>query len=247
MKKLFLLFIFFFILSNQVFAGIALVSSAQKVSSNSTNVVTTGIDTTGATLLVVSASSLDAPTITDSKGNTWTKLTTYKNATSGAWQTIAYVINPTVGTSHTFTNTASFPGISVVAFSGATTSSPFDQQNGASCDNTTTCASGSITPGENNEVIVAGIGGCTGSGGDNSCTADSGMTNVGYLQTVGGSGYGTGIAYKVQATAASINVSWTGPAASYFAQGVASFKATAAAVVSTLSLNNGRFNNLFKN
>ncbi len=66
----------------------------------------TPIDTTGANLLIFGVSYLDgsAPTISDSKSNTWTALTATLPSTSGDIR-IYYAKNPTVGAGHTFSAT----------------------------------------------------------------------------------------------------------------------------------------------
>lgn len=82
------------------------------------------INTTGANLLVVSVGSqpgsVTAPTLTDSKSNTWTLI---KAQVGSDVRTGLYAaLNPTVGTGHQFTVTSAMdaaanPSLEVLAFS----------------------------------------------------------------------------------------------------------------------------------
>lgn len=196
---------------------------------------TASIDTTGASLLVAVCGG-DPPasnfTVSDSKGNTWTALT---EASGGGFPNgrMYYVANPTVGTGHTFTlgGTNIYAGIEVASFSGITSTSPFDQQNGvagsAADGGTATAQPGSITPSENNELVVAGI--CVSD--SSTVTINSGMTVApGQIPYAGGSNPTIAIAYIVQTTAAAINPTWDGWAGTAGAAfTIASFKEGAAA------------------
>jgi RHS repeat-associated protein len=76
------------------------------------------IDTTGATFIIaaVSYNTGLTPTITDSKGNTWTPLTA-STVTGTVSERLYYAANPVVGTGYTFSNTATsnFSSICVAA------------------------------------------------------------------------------------------------------------------------------------
>lgn len=202
-------------------ASIALISSTQVGSTNGTSVTTSGIDTTGATIIVINAVTLGGGTPTDSKSNTWTALTAQTAPVSTNRSQLFYAVNPTVGTAHTFSLTATVPALSVLAFSGVVTSLPFDVQNGAAADTVTTLSTGSVTPSEDNEVVVSGlsIGGSLAS----DYVIDNGFTATTYIPVVGGQHFGSGIAYKIQTTAAAVNPAWSGTSAS-FACTIASFK-----------------------
>lgn len=199
---------------------IALISNTQKGSINLTDVTTNAIDTTGATLLVVSSTSAGNSVITDSKGNSWLPLT-QRLSTSGGSVQLFYVTNPIVGTGHTFTNTQTAPSLSVLAFSGVITSSPFDVQNGAGAAASSSLATGSITPNQANEVIITGLA------VDGSTTSDyivnSGFIASTYIPVVAGQCFGSGIAYKIQTTATAVNPTWSGTSGG-LAVAIASFK-----------------------
>lgn len=206
---------------NDFTSYITLISNTQAGSSNGTDVTTSAIDTTGAKFLVISASySTAAPTITDSKSNTWTALTAQTTVGSGI-NRLYYVANPTVGTNHTFTNTGNVPSISVMAFSNVILSSPFDVEGGGVGNTVTSKATGSITPSLNNELVITGLqidGSLT-----TDYVVDSGFTANTYVGGAGGIHVGCGMAYKIQTTAAAVNPTWSGTSAN-FAVTIASFK-----------------------
>lgn len=163
---------------------------------------TPGIDTTGADLLVVVQCGSTAPGApTDSKGNTWTALTSRAGAFNNS--RIHYCASPTVGSGHTFTGNTGFYGICVLAVSGAH-ASPFDVENGTSSASTP-ASIGSVTPAEDGSLIIAGIG----AAGGTTYSIDSGLTIAEALDGVGGVNYGAALAYLIQGTAAAINPAWT--------------------------------------
>jgi hypothetical protein len=104
----------------------ALVSHA--IANGVNGATTSGIDTTGATLLVLGVSDFTGGpgvTISDSKGNTWTALTAFSNSAGAMRVRIYYAWNPSVGTGHTFTSagTGVYTAIAASAFSGIETGS----------------------------------------------------------------------------------------------------------------------------
>jgi hypothetical protein len=210
-------------------------------SSDGAGFTTTGIDTTGANLLVVVVSDDpgEAGVLTDSKSNSWTPLNSYQNA-GGDQVQMYYCSNPTVGVGHTFsiTGTINNPSLSIGAFSGST-AAPFDQQNGASVANGVNALStGSITPGENDELIVATFSG----GGSLFITGlaiDSGFTIASNIIDTG-EHYATAICYKIQTTAEAINPQFTWTDDGSAAASIASFKA-APGSNKLLVKNNGDF------
>ncbi len=186
---------------------------------------TSSIDTTGATLLICSLVGGNLTIgMSDSKGNTWTALTS-QDSGSGVTNTILYVKNPTVGTGHTFTfnSGGSVPAIAVAAFSGADTTSPFDIQNGNPSGSGTTIQPGSITPNNNNELIITGLVMRL----TETASIDSGFTITDQVALAGGLNYGVALAYKIQTTAIAVNPTWTITLASSSAATIASFKASA--------------------
>ena len=112
------------------------VSGGAQGSGPVSSVTTAGLNTTGASLLVVtyardSLFAAAATPISDSNSNTWTAATAEQgNAMATGFCRQFYAKNPTVGAGHTFTFTltgAGFPSIGVSAFSSADTTAPLDQ------------------------------------------------------------------------------------------------------------------------
>lgn len=164
---------------------------------------TDAINTTGATLLVAEISyGSSVGTFSDNKGNTWTGLTIH--GTGNRLNRIYYCINPTsVGSGHTFTSTSDNRSICVMAFDGTFTA--FDAENGATLGSPANSVhTGSVTPSQNGEVIVASM---TFYEAPNTPSMDTGFTLTDNIQP--GSTYGAGFAYLVQTTAAAVNPTWT--------------------------------------
>lgn len=195
---------------------------------------TTAIDTTGATLLVGTcswyAATTSVATASDSLSNSWTGLTAQVDGTVQVKVQIFYVnsASPTVGAAHTFRCTAvsGFAVATLHAFSGSATV-PFDQQNGAVNGTTaTTQNSGSITPTQDGEVIIAAIAGWSGA---STFTVGQGLTLTFAADFSGGNTIGGASGRLIQTTAAAINPIWTWTGTeTIIAAAVASFKAAAA-------------------
>lgn len=177
------------------------------------------IDTTSATLLVASASSWsNNPSVSDSKGNTWTSLT--DQTRNNYHNRLFYVANPTVGTAHTFSNGGAFPGLAVASFSGVKVTTPFDQENGAT-SGTTPISTGSVTPSENNELVVAGLG-----FEPTSVSSINGGFTIA-ATSINSGGVGASLAYLVQTTAAAANPAWTTAGNGDLEATIATFKSAA--------------------
>lgn len=193
----------------------------------SANGVTTGtVDTTGATLIVISTSRYspagESTTVSDSKGNTWTALTL--SQANGVANRLYYCANPTVGSGHTFStsDTGSYPSIAVLAFTG-NTATPFDQENGGLAV-ATSLTIPSVTPTEDNELIVAGISHENNTAG--SVTINGGFTAYTVAYSSGNS-EGGGIAYLIQTTATAASPTWNITNSAAIAARIATFKAAA--------------------
>lgn len=171
------------------------------------------IDTTGADLLVciVCDDSTNTATLSDSNSNTWTFLTAHANGTNRV--RIAYCQGATVGAGHTFklTGTSSQPSLSIAAFSDSV-ATPLDQQNGANDPNNTQLQTGSVTPGQDNELLVFGLGQHAPTSA-HAATVDIGTILQQAAYNVGIS-FGNVLAYQIQttATARNPNFSWVTPA-----------------------------------
>jgi hypothetical protein len=234
MKKL-LLTILFLILSSPSWATIALIANTCAGSSGGTGVTTTGINTTGASLIVLAIAyypTVGVATPTDSVGgNTWNALPAYGN--QNPYIKMYYAINPKTGTSQTFTESdgQNYPAICVLAFNGTVTTNGFDTQNGTTTSASTPISTGSITPTYNNEVLVSSLG----AGGGSSYTIDSSFTIPagGTLDFSGGNYWGIGIAYLIQTTATAENPTWNGDG-SFNSATIASFKGNTGSMFSVL-------------
>jgi len=216
-------------IASPAWAVITVVDYTSTTSTDSTNVTTSSINSTGANLLVVIVADFDPNTIgtlSDSKSNTWTaRPSCAPGGPTNAGRVTTYYAtsSPTVGSGHTFSysGTNTYPGIAVIALSGAATSSPFDQEdcNGTTGGAATTTTTGSITPGANNEILVSGIG-LTLAG---SASIDSSFT-IPTQTAYAGNGYGIALAYKIQTTLGFENPTWTLPGSSDATANITTFK-----------------------
>ena len=192
-------------------------SGIQRIASTSaggtsSSVTTTGINTTGASLLVVQivyyqsgGSIVPGTNFTDTYSNSWNLI---KNETpsGGGGSSFYYCSNPIVGTGHTFSVSGSslYPCISVAAYSGVSTTSPLDQSSGANIAGSgTSLQPGSVTPNQNNELIVAGL-----AIGSTTTTTTVSPPFFAPL-AVSGAAFAVDISDLVQPTAAAVNPTWT--------------------------------------
>jgi hypothetical protein len=188
--------------------GISVIANTSAGAPTNTDPATTGaIDTTGADLIVVAyvySEFAAAPTISDSKSNTWTAMTEV-----GSWLNLrfAYCAGGTVGSGHTFTcSGGTFMSLAVIAVSGAH-ATPADQENGT-ISFSSPYQPGSITPSVDGCLVLCASGNAGSAG---STTINSSMT---ILETVAYTAdhFQVDLAWRVQATAAAINPSWTNDA-----------------------------------
>ncbi len=187
----------------------ALIASVEE--NGTANTVTTGaIDTTGANFIVVSVafySGVSANgTLSDSKSNTWTALTGQTAGATGR-NRLYYFRGGTVGGSHTFTYAAAdiYPSIQVLAFSNIA-ASPIDGENGAATTNATTLATGSVTPSQDDTVIIAGLLHNNTDAGD--ISINTGFTLGPVSPHVVATSYGGATAYKILTAVAATNPTW---------------------------------------
>ncbi len=167
---------------------------------------TASIDTTGMNLIVVAVGGYHGatPTLSDSAGNSYS---TAPPADVGydPMLRVFYKYAPTTSATHTFTLTGTnlYGKISVATFSGAATS-PLDQELSNYSASATSLATGSITPTQDNELVLALISNNQPFG---STPTVSGYT-VGPWVTADGNANGAGIAYLIQTTATATNPTW---------------------------------------
>ena len=173
------------------------------------------VDTTGATLIVLSTTGLSGagtPTITDSKGNSWTALT--PQASTGAiTERVFYCFPPSnkTGTGHTFTATwGSLPYavVTVCAFSGVKNTAP--TQSGANWGvddgSHNTLQPGAIMPPVAGCLFVSGYAG-NGTGADVP-SADSGFT-TNAVNTGGNTTFPGGSAWLIDSDTTTENPTWS--------------------------------------
>src|SRR6516162_5583795 len=201
-----------------------LVSHTVAVGSGATYTTTSAINTLsgGADLIIVSApctqAGLAALSLGDSAGNTWTVIDTIAPA-SGCQTRWWYCHNPTTAAAHTFTvsNSAStviYASVAVQAWSGsvAAGTSPLDQHTAsAAITSGTTLPCVSLTPLQDGSLIVAGYTLNMSASQSGSMTIGSGLTISDSQGFVGGTSYGTGLAYYLQPSAQAIAPIWTIP------------------------------------
>ncbi len=213
--------------------GYTLLTHTKAPSSNTNDVTTPAIDTTGASLLIAAVGDFEqvtASVVTDSKGNIWTTNPPTPQPDTTALQQraqIYYCLPTSVGTGHTATATkggasASFPGLVFAAFSGSKPATPFDQENGlAHAAGGGPYSPGSVTPSEDNELVLAVIAAAQ----VETYTIDNGFTIIENQALVLSNAFGIALAYKIQTTAAAVNPAWSPNTSGSFSLQIATFKA----------------------
>lgn len=185
-------------------ATVTLLTHTIAPSTDGNKAVTSAIDTTGATLIVVAVASFTGgATVTDSAGNAWTGL-----SNTGAQGVKMFVCtSPTASGTHTFTatNNSGFPAAAVAAFSGTLASTTADVNDHSTASTSGSVQPGSATPAHDGELILTAMFYL----GAGTAAVDSGLTIINQTPHAGNS-VGGGLAYLVQSTAAAINPTWSG-------------------------------------
>ncbi len=203
----------------------SLIASASAASPDGNGVTTGAVDTTGADLLIINVGyyfPLGPVTVSDSKGNSWSALTAY--GFSGGATNLFWSKPTSVGAGHTFSSNVSttFPSIEVMAFSGSH-ATPLDQATGA-FDSVHTLQPGTITPTQDNELVITGLGHENNSAG--AVSVDGGFTGLIKQAYGSGTNEGSGMAYLIQTTAAAANPTWNYTADATAGAAIVSFKAS---------------------
>jgi len=235
MKRLFLVLLLL-LLPVPSFGRITKLVNAGASSGDGINVTTGGIDTTGATLLIMAVGNFyngntSNCTKTDSKTNTWTPLTA-QHSTNDVRVQMLYALpsGGQVGTAHTFScsndGSQSYPAIAVIAFSN-TLASPLENQSGTGSDTGTTIQPGSLTPTQTNELFVTALA-------FENATLSSGPSGytIGNTQAFNsGFSLGASLYYKIKVSDSSAeNPTWTTSASAERAVTMADFKASSVPV-----------------
>jgi hypothetical protein len=166
---------------------------------------TSAIDTTGCSLLVVMVAETTAPTttLTDSKGNTWVELASVIRLIGNDCR-MFYCINPSNGAGHTFTLSGGTNcTLAVLGFSSQFTP-VFDQETGNDAG-ASTIQPGAIAPTLPDSVLIT----MEADSSPGTRSIDSGFIKVDDVGA-GSSSSGMATAYKVVASIASENPTWTG-------------------------------------
>lgn len=173
------------------------------------------IDTTGADFIAIvlscSAGALSATlaTISDNKGNTPTAtgFGGVNDGTNNSAAGIAFFINPTVGSGHTFTvaNGMQLQSMCIAAYKRCTGGADV-QSAGGGTSGSFTVQPGSVTPSQSNSLIITAV---TMAQINSTFIADQGFTVRQYIPAPGGSYYGGALADLIQGSAAAVNPTFT--------------------------------------
>lgn len=207
----------------------SIVLVAHESGANRNTVVTPSVDSTGANLIVIGDGwyhgiSADPDLVFDTIGGnnyaSYTALT--KRSVGNISVRLWYSLPTVVGAGHfaTVSGTDIYQGTSFSTWSGASVS-PFDVENGATGSSIASLATGSVSPSEDNCLIVSMVAHEDGSG----ISIDSGFTLIDTIAYSSGANEGTSLAYLIQTTASSVNPTWSwssGP--TYAATAIAVFK-----------------------
>jgi len=164
---------------------------------------TTGIDTTGATLIIVGTSIyLNTPVITDNLGNTYVALTNHPQSVFA--HRFYYALAPAVGPGHTVTAFAGnfYPTLFVYAFAGV---GSYHSESGAGGSGFGGgLPTGPVTPSADGALVVTGFVA-------NQPTASLAPAGFTVAHVADGPGHHVqgGFGYLVQTPAAAINPTWT--------------------------------------
>jgi hypothetical protein len=198
----------------------------------------TGATTGAAGSTVVSADLIVLPcaqdkdtfpgSYSDSLGNSYSSGNVYTGAANNAH--FLYCQNPAVSSGMTFSSTGHTTGVAAAWFSGSAVS-PLDQQNG-NINISPGGGSGSITPTQDNELVLFMVGGATRN--TISLTSSPGAI-VDSFGEVDGNTWGLAWAYVIQTTAAVISSTWSWSDPGYGTQSaIISFKAAIVAAASPI-------------
>ena len=168
------------------------------------------LNTSQATFLVAavgSYASSAAPTITDSKSNTWVRVSPEPVQGANPRLTLFYCSSPTVGTGHTFTlGTGAYMSFEVAAFgevggAGAVLAGAAGT-NGVLSSPVTT---GTTTPPSNGALIITAVS------LDTQLTLALGgsFSVIDQRPYLGGNWFGSALGYMIQGTAAGVSASWS--------------------------------------
>lgn len=185
----------------------AAINSVGWQSSNTNGGTSASVNMIGADLLVVGTGEQGSfNSLTDSESNVYTALRGTPDY-NGAGVSLHYCVGPTVSSAMTFTlgGTGTYPAMAASGWSGSH-ASPYDQVSSDANVFSTTIQPGSITPSEDDCLLVTFVETVT------TDTVPSVSSPFAVLQAadgVSGICYGYGLAYEIQTTATARNPTWT--------------------------------------
>ena len=213
--------------------AIALVAHSTDV--GSTTFSLPAVDTTGATLIVVTVAfygemTQPYPTITDNKGNSanYVALTTYGAPGQVSATVLFYCASPTVGAGHIITIGANigepmYGAAEMAAFSGIAASSPFQSGTDEGTDaGTSPIQPGSITPSGLTLVLTTLV-----TSSVVAATINDSFTITDQNSYGAGVNIGSALAYLIQASGSTINPTWTTTGSTNSAAAIAAFSGLA--------------------
>lgn len=169
---------------------------------------TNAINTTGANFIVINISAwgVTSPSVTDNKGNTYTKLTA-RSAAGTQVSLLAYCKAPIVGPNHIFTASGAAGAVSIIslAFSNMDEVAPFDIENGQAAGGVFELTTGPIAPSQPKTLIITGVAMFENLGYP--ISVDSGFLLTGSTPH-SGSTAGSGMAFKVVNNTQNHNAKW---------------------------------------
>jgi hypothetical protein len=144
--------------------------------------------------------------LADSQSNTWNAAVSAVGVSgSDSTTTLYYALSASVSSSQTFTVTTSggYPSIVAMGFSNVATSSALDQTNNSNYASQTSSPPGSVTPSTSGQLVIPCMG-LSGTPNNSFSSVGGGFTLVS-VPYIGGSYFGTGMAYLIQTTATASN------------------------------------------
>lgn len=192
--------------------------SSTKIEGNVTGGTSPPFSSIGADLITITMGWSDnagGPAIIDSEGNIYIPRTASVGF-AGITSQIFDCEDPITNATHTIeilSTNGTNPVAQISCWSGKLTGA-FDQENGNNATLSDELTTGSVTPTENEELIIAGFG-FAGGGGATIATIDNGFTVIEGSIEDPGNHQGGAQAYLIQAIAAPINPKFTVPV-SYF-------------------------------
>ena len=207
------LLVFLLLISvRHAYATYTLLGHAEIQASGNTSITATGLDTTGADLIVVVTTSwanVQVDQVSDNKGNTWID-TTSAVSDGATYIHISYVQGASIGgTGHNITIQnphTGFPSAEIMWFSGSA-SNPVDQLHYATF-NASSFQTGSVTPSEDNELVIVGI--TLNNSSPGAPTVNSGFSSPAFGNDFSsGNAFGGYASYLIQGTAGAVNPTWT--------------------------------------